>query len=192
MAWEDACGGVRLWRVWFRLGWSDILQRYRRSVLGPFWLTASMGVMVLALGILYADLFKINVSEFMPFICVGLLVWTLISSILTEAGGLFTSNELYIKQIRLPYTLYVWKFVWSKTIMFAHNFVIYFAVILYFEIWPGMPVILIIPSFLVILVNGLLASLYLGMISTRFRDVPQIVSAAESSDILLDAGTVES
>jgi lipopolysaccharide transport system permease protein len=177
LAWKDVWEGLKLWRVWFALGWSDILQRYRRSVLGPFWLTASTGVMVVALGLLYADLFKVNISEFVPFVCVGLLVWGFISSILNEAGALFTGHELFIKQIKLPYTVYVWKFVWSKTIIFAHNFVIYLTVLLYFDIWPGLPVISAIPGFLVIFVNGLLVSLYLGMISTRFRDVPQIVAA---------------
>src|SRR5665213_629180 len=133
LAFEDTWSGLRLWRVWFILGWSDIVQRYRRSVLGPFWLTASMAVMVLSLGLLYGQLFKVAVSNFIPFICVGLIVWGLISSILNEAGSVFVASESFIKQIKLPYTLYVWKFVWSKTIIFAHNFIIYLAVLIYFE-----------------------------------------------------------
>jgi ABC-2 type transport system permease protein/lipopolysaccharide transport system permease protein len=175
---EDAWGGIRLWRVWFTLGWSDIVQRYRRSVLGPFWLTASMAVMVVSLGLLYGELFKMAISEFIPFICVGLIIWGFISSILNEAGDVFIGNELFIKQIRLPYTVYVWKFVWSKSIIFAHNFIIYLAVLIYFQIWPGEPLIFVIPGFLLIVINSLLVSLYLGMISARFRDVPQIVAAA--------------
>jgi len=174
---EDTWGGLRLWRVWFNLGWNDILQRYRRSLLGPFWLTASMAIMVLSLGLLYGLLFKIPISEFIPFVCTGLIVWGFISSILNEAGAVFTANELFIKQIRLPYTIYVWKFVWSKVIIFAHNLIIYFAILIYFRIWPGEPLVSIIPGFLLIVINGLLVTLYLGMISARFRDVPQIVTA---------------
>jgi lipopolysaccharide transport system permease protein len=175
---EDTWDGLRLWPVWLALGWSDILQRYRRSLLGPFWLTASMAVMVLSLGLLYGQLFKIAISEFIPFVCVGLIVWGFISSILNEAGSVFTANELFIKQIRLPYTIYVWKFVWSKMIIFAHNFIIYVVILIYFRIWPGEPFIFIIPGLLLIVINGLLVTLYLGMISARFRDVPQIVAAA--------------
>jgi hypothetical protein len=43
---HDAMTGLSLWPLWTRLGWYDILKRYRRSVLGPFWLTASMGIMI--------------------------------------------------------------------------------------------------------------------------------------------------
>ena len=48
---------------------------------------------------------------------------------LTEAGTLFTGAESYIKQIRLPYSVYVYRFIWSRIIIFAHNFVIYFGVL---------------------------------------------------------------
>ena len=174
----DIWGGIKLWRIWYTLGWSDILQRYRRSMLGPFWLTASMAVMVLALGLLYGQLLKVTISEFIPFLCVGIIIWGFISSILNEAGSVFIASELFIKQIRLPYSIYVWKFVWSKTIIFAHNFIIYIAVLIYFRIWPGEPLLLAIPGFLMVAVNGLLVSLYIGIISARFRDVPQIVAAA--------------
>ena len=115
-----------------------------------------------------------SVSEFIPFICVGFIVWGLISSILNEAGGVFTANELFIKQIRLPYTIYVWKFVWSKIIIFAHNFIIYVVILIYFRIWPGEPFIFVIPGLLLIVINGLLVTLYLGMISARFRESPKL------------------
>ena len=178
LAWRDIQDSIRLWRVWTTLGWSDIVQRYQRSILGPFWLTASMAIMVVSLGILYSKLFGINVADFMPFICVGILVWGFVSSILNEAGTLFTTQALYIKQIRLPYTVYVWRFVWSKAIIFAHNFVIYLGVLIYFQLWPGSVVLLAIPAMMLIFLNALLVDLYLGMISTRFRDIPQIVSSA--------------
>src|SRR3978361_160020 len=67
----DVVAGMRAWRLWTKMGWNDILQRYRRSLLGPFWLTASMAIMVIALGLLYAELFRTPIHDFLPFICVG-------------------------------------------------------------------------------------------------------------------------
>lgn len=173
----DVRDGVKLWRLWGRLGWNDILQRYRRSMLGPLWLTASMAVMVIALGILYAELFKTPIHDFLPFLCVGLLIWNLMSSFLIEGGTLFTGSESYIKQVRLPYSVYVFKSSWSKLIIFLHNFMIYFGVIWYFSIWPGATALLAIPGLALLVLNGALSSLYLGMISARFRDIPQLVAS---------------
>jgi lipopolysaccharide transport system permease protein len=176
-AWSDVIAGLASWRLWVRLGWNDILQRYRRSILGPFWLTASMAIMIVALGILYAGLFNTPIGDFLPFLCVGMLVWNLISSFLTEGGTLFTGSESYIKQIRLPYSVYVYRSTWSKVVTFFHNFIIYFAVLLYFQIWPGTAALLAIPGLIVIVVNGALASLSIGIISARFRDVPPLISS---------------
>jgi lipopolysaccharide transport system permease protein len=175
---SDLRDGLALWRLWFRLGWNDILQRYRRSMLGPFWLTASMAVMVIALGVLYAELFSTPIRDFLPYLCVGLLVWNLMSSFLLEGGVLFTGAESYIKQIRLPYSVYVFRSTWSKLIIFAHNFLIYFGILLFFGIWPGAVALLAIPGLLLVLLNGASATLFIGMISARFRDVPQLINSA--------------
>jgi lipopolysaccharide transport system permease protein len=175
---SDFRQGLKMWQLWVRLGWNDILQRYRRSMLGPFWLTASMAIMVVALGVLYAELFGSPIHDFLPYLCVGLLVWNLMSSFLTEGGTLFTGAESYIKQIRLPYSVYVYRSTWSKLAIFGHNIIIYFGVLIYFQIWPGSVGLLAIPGLLLVLVNGAAATLCIGMISARFRDVPQLINSA--------------
>ena len=177
MAWADIVEGTSRWRLWVRLGWNDILQRYRRSILGPFWLTASTAIMVIALGALYAKLFNQAIDDFLPFFCVGLLVWNLIASYLTEAGTLFTGSESYIKQIRLPFSVYVYRASWAKLIIFAHNFIIYFGVLIYFKIWPGAVSLLAVPGLMLIVLNGTAASLTIGIVSARFRDIPQLIAS---------------
>jgi len=176
-AWEDAASGMMRWRLWIRLGWNDVLQRYRRSVLGPLWLTASTSILVVALGFLYAKLFRAPVAEFMPFLCVGLIFWGYLSSFLLEAGSLFIGSESYIKQVRLPYSVYVYRSTWSKLIILAHNLIIYLGVIAYFRIDPGATVLLALPGIAIVTLNGALAGLFIGMISARFRDIPQLINS---------------
>jgi lipopolysaccharide transport system permease protein len=173
----DVTDGLAAWRLWGRMGWNDILQRYRRSLLGPFWLTASMAVMVVSLGVLYAELFRTPIDDFLPYLCVGLLVWNLIASFMNEGGAIFTTSESYIKQIRLPYSVYVYRSAWSKLIIFAHNFVIYFGVLIYFRIWPGPAALLAIPGLLLLILNGALVTVYIGIVSARFRDIPQLIGS---------------
>jgi lipopolysaccharide transport system permease protein len=177
MALSDVGDGLAVWRLWGKMGWNDILQRYRRSLLGPFWLTASMAIMVVSLGVLYAELFRVPINDFLPFLCVGLLVWNLLASFLTEGGAIFTTSESYIKQIRLPYSVYVYRSMWSKLIIFAHNFVIYFGVLIYFQIWPGAAALLAIPGLFLLALNGALATVYIGILSARFRDIPQLINS---------------
>jgi homopolymeric O-antigen transport system permease protein len=177
LAAADLATAIELWPLWSRLGRNDILRRYRRSALGPFWFTTSTAITAVALGLVYSQILKVDTRELMPYVCVGLIVWGFISSIMLEAGDLFSGSESYIKQVRLPYLLYVCRFVLSKIIIFAHDFPIYVAVMLYFGIWPGAVALYAIPGFLLLVVNGALASITLGMISARFRDIPRIVAS---------------
>jgi len=173
----DFASAVRLWPLWMRLGWNDILHRYRRSTLGPFWSTASMAVTVMALSLVYSQILGLPVRKFMPYVCAGLIVWNFISAVMTDAGSLFSGSESYIKQIRLPYTLYVCRFMFGKVMLLIHELPILIVVLLYFSTWPGAVVLCVIPGFALLVVNGLLVSLTIGMISARFRDVPRMIAS---------------
>ena len=96
----DIYGGLANWRLWALLGWQDIRQRYRRSLLGPFWLTLSMAVLVGSLGFLYGALFRIAIDRYLPFLTLGFMAWSLISGIINEGCAAFITAEHMIKQIR--------------------------------------------------------------------------------------------
>src|SRR5690348_1337773 len=66
LAIRDIVEGLRRWELWVTLGWHDIRQRYRRSLIGPFWLTLSMGILVGTLGFLYSGLFGQPIREYLP------------------------------------------------------------------------------------------------------------------------------
>ncbi len=177
LARTDFADAVALWPLWVRLGWHDILYRYRRSLLGPFWLTVNTAITIVALGIVYSEVLRISIQTLMPYICISLLVWNFISAILHGAGEIFSGAESYIKQVRLPYLLYVFRFIWSKTIIFAHDFPIFLVLMLYFGMRPGVVALAALPGFLLLLLNGALISVSLGLVSARFRDIPRIVTS---------------
>ena len=159
------------------LGWQDVRNRYRRSKLGPLWITISMGVLVTALGVLYAALFKMEVADYLPFVAAGFVVWGLISGIINDGCTAFITAEGIIKQVSLPFSLHIYRVVWRNVIIFAHNSIIFGIVAVVFEIWPGWTVLLALPGLAILCVNGLWIGLLLGLVSARFRDVPQIVAS---------------
>ena len=104
---NDMTAGSKMYQLWGKLGWNDIIQRYQRSILGPLWLTISMGVLIGALGFLYANLFKMDLSTYLPFLTVGFILWQLVSGILLDGCNAFVSAEGIIKQIKLPLSLHI-------------------------------------------------------------------------------------
>ena len=163
------CGGL--------LGWQDIRRRYRRSMLGPFWLTISMGVLVGALGTLYGTLLKVEIADYVPFLALGFIVWTLISGLVNDGCTAFISAESIIKQTNLPLSVHVYRMVWRNFLIFCHNVAIFVVVAVLFAIWPGWTGLLALPGLVLLCLNGIWVGLLLGIISARFRDVPPIVAS---------------
>src|SRR5579883_2337961 len=84
LALRDMKDGLRKWRVWMMLAYQDIKLRYRRSVLGPFWITLSMAITVYSMGFLYSHLFHTNLEQYYPFLVAGMLSWALISNVIYD------------------------------------------------------------------------------------------------------------
>ena len=193
-AFTDIRSGLRQRELWSHLGWQDIKQRYRRSVLGPLWITISMGVMAVGLGLLYSQLFNATISTFLPYITTGFIVWHFIIGCLTDGTSAFTSNEGLIKQLPAPLTVYALRTIWRQVLMFGHNLVVYFVVVAIF--WgaltedgyqitpngvhqPGLDwsALLAVPGFLLVAINAGWVVLLFGITSTRFRDIPQLINS---------------
>jgi ABC-type polysaccharide/polyol phosphate export permease len=177
LAVKDLRDGIASTHIWSTLGWQEIKQRYRRSALGPFWLTISTGTLVAAMGPLYGRLFGQDTGSYLPFLATGFIVWQLIASMINESTQVFIGAEQFIKQIKLPLTVHVMRMVWRNAIVFAHNSVIVFlALAFYLPQWEW-TALLALPGLLAILVNGIWAGILLGLFCARFRDIPQIVGS---------------
>jgi ABC-2 type transport system permease protein len=197
----DIRDGLRDRELWSHLGWQDIKQRYRRSVLGPFWITISQGVLALGLGILYSLLFKLDLPTFLPFIATGFIIWGFINGCLTDGMETFIASEGLIKHLPAPLTVYALRTVWRQTLMFAHNMIVYGVIVLIFIGTLSHPYALTndgrcstnphaichpglgwyslsaIPAFVLLAINAGWITLFLGVISTRFRDFPQLIGS---------------
>lgn len=176
LAISDINKGVKSATIWSVLGWQDIKQRYRRSVLGPFWLTISTAIMVAALGFLYASLLGQEVKEFIPHVGIGLIIWTFLSTLVLESSIVFTSSEGMIKQIRMPLTVHVCRMVWRNVMVFAHNAVILICLLFLIPEINMLDLLTIPFAVFLMALNGLWIGLVLGVVCTRFRDVSQILT----------------
>jgi len=172
----DLAAGLRRWRLAAALARLDIRNRYRGSVLGPFWMTASMAVMIAGIGLLYSTLFKMSLTDYLPWLGVSLLVWTTINQVVVDSCTSFTNAEGVIRQVPLPYTVHVLRFVLRNAIIAAHSLPLIFVVFLVCGLVPGPQAVLAIPGLALLAVNAFAVGLFLGMICARFRDIPQIVT----------------
>lgn len=157
------------------LAFSDIRQRYRRSSLGPFWITISMGVTIACIGIIFGSLFKSPMHEFLPFLTIGLILWGFISSTLTEATTVFPSAEGIIRQLPIPLYSHIIRMVTRNLYILFHNLLVVPIVFLCVGKGINWSIFLFVPGFIILLLNLCWIALFLAVICARFRDLTQIV-----------------
>jgi len=174
---QDLSGGLRRWRLWTRMALEDIRQRYRRSMLGPLWLSLSMLIMIGSMGVVYAQIFKVSVHNYLPFLAYGLLFWTLLGDIVREGCQCFTQYEGILRQIKLPLSTHVYRMIARHFLVFGHNLVGCVLVAVAVGGVPGPAAFLAIPGLFLWAINAVWVTLLLGMTSTRFRDMPPLIAS---------------
>lgn len=159
------------------LGWQDLRQAYRRSVVGPFWITAGMIIQIAAMGVVFTVIFKASSEEYIPFLAVGIIVWSFISASLSESCNSLINSEAMIRQLDLAPMIYIFRTVWKNVLTFAHHLVILPILFLILQSPLNLNLFLVIPGLFLLLINILWIAMLLAIISARYRDVPPIVGS---------------
>ena len=172
---SDIAVGLKAWHVWLALGWHDIRQRYRRSLIGPFWFTLSTLIMVGVLGILYSTLLGQDIHDYLPYLGVGLVIWQYLSACANEGANTFIGSAYLIKQIRMPLTVHVARVVWRNFVILMHSLPVVFLFFLALGHRPGIELMIVVPGLVLLWLHGIWIGIVLGILCARYRDVLPIV-----------------
>jgi ABC-type polysaccharide/polyol phosphate export permease len=177
LAMRDLVDGLRAHRVWLLLAKMDIRQRYRRSVLGPFWITITMVIWILAIGPLYSHLLGIGSDEFIPYLAMGMITWGLVSGLILDGAAAFVGAENLVRSVKLPYTVHILRVLQRNLLVFMHNLLAFVPFMIFLGIRPHWSWLLAVPGVALILIAALPTSFLLGTLSARYRDIQQIIAS---------------
>jgi len=155
--------------------WGDTRARYRRSVLGPFWLVIGTAVGVAGLSFIWGGLLKVDRENFVPTLAVGIVVWQFIAGCVAESPTAFTRNAAVIRNLKTPYLIFPLQLLLRQLINFAHNLVVVLVVLAIFPPPLGAEQFLIIPGMLLLVGNLLWIAILFGMLGARYRDLEQTI-----------------
>lgn len=161
----------------FNLAISETRARYRRSILGPWWLTLGAGIGVVGLGIVWSALLNQAPSELMPRLAIGLVLWQFISGCVVEASGLFIRQSQIIRNYNLPLILYPLQLIMRQLITLAHNLAIIFLMIIIFPGAFSIYGLLGVIGLLIVIVNLVWIAVIIGILGTRFRDLEPLIQS---------------
>lgn len=174
---QDSAAILRDYERWMTLAWTDTSLRYRRTVLGPWWVTLSTAAIIGSVGLVWGAIFGSEMSTYMPFFATGYILWTMISASLIEGCNVFLQSAGLIKSTATPLLVHVYRMLARQFIVFAHNAVLIVLLWGLFRWHIGGSLLLAIPGLLLVIGALVGAILTLGVLCTRFRDIQQIIGA---------------
>ena len=166
---------IEILNLSFILATNDIRQRYKRSFIGPFWITINTGILILTLALIFIHAFKVPSEKYVLYLSIGLITWKYIESTIKDSCNCFIENERMIKQLDLSYLVYVLRSLIRNLIIFFHNFVIIIFVIILYKKLFDMSFLFFCLGLTLLVLNLFWIGIILSVICSRYRDFSEII-----------------
>ena len=175
----DIRSGTKLAPAWWLLARNDVLARYRRTTLGPWWVVLGTGIALVGMAAVWSLIFSVKMEDFFPYLSSGYVTWLLLSSLVVEGCSVFTDGQAAAIQrnLDLPRFLHVYRLVTRNFIFFFHALVIFVLGAIYYGVQIGPQSLLAVPGLILLYLNGLWIAALFGIVGARFRDFAPAISA---------------
>lgn len=173
----DIRAGLKRWPVWWTLTWQSIRSQYRRTYLGPLWITLQQVIFVAGLSILFGLLFKQDLKTFVPYVAIGFIAFTWMTGMLQGGANSIVQNGASIQTTPGPLSIYTLRNFAGNTIQFLHDIIVIVGVLIIFQVQITWTIVFVPVGLVIIALNGIAIGLWLGPICARYRDVGQLVSS---------------
>ena len=169
--------GAADWRRWAWLGFNDVRLQNRRSALGMWWSTLSLGIFAFGVGFLFSRLMGRPIEEFLPHISLGWLSWGLIQGGVVQGCSVFISGRTVLEEAVLPPTTLLLRVLMRFFLQFVMGLAVPIAA--FIAVMRPLPptAFAAIAGLALCLATLHGAMLFLGVVCARFRDLQHLVEA---------------
>lgn len=171
VAFKDLAGSVIRMPLAMVLALRDVHGRYRRTVLGPFWITLAQAATVGGFALVFSGIFGMDPATYLLYLAAGFPIWTLISQYLTDMPSAFVASKGLIEAYELPWLTHIWRKSLGYLITFAHHIIILFVTMAVLGVMPTTAMLYAIPGLIIVLFAGTGVGMFLAVIGARYRDL---------------------
>lgn len=181
---KDLIDGAKLAPLWWRLGLEQTITRYRRTLLGPFWLASSTIATAFSLAVVFGSIFGTDIKQSFPFIMSGIVGWTIVGGMISEGASTYIGASGVMQVQKLPLTFHSYLQTDRMLINFVHQIVAFWIVMMFMgmAVVPHWQLLLSIP---LVLLTASFVFIPIGMLSLRYRDVNYLVGFVSQALFML-------
>jgi lipopolysaccharide transport system permease protein len=157
----------------------DIAASFRRTGLGPLWVSLGLALATAAMGLLFGTVLRQQLPDYtiyVPYLAAGMIAWTLLAGILHQTASQTWQFMAQLRHASLPLAANVLRQVLWQLLILAQNILIAVlaqAALLGTVTLTPLP---LLGGILLLTANAAWMALLIGLLCARFRDLPQLVA----------------
>jgi ABC-type polysaccharide/polyol phosphate export permease len=153
---------------------SEIKLKYRRSIIGPLWITLSILMYTLGISFFFSVVLNRDFQEYVSHVCVGIVFWTFLTASFLESTSSLSHDLSSYKASRVSYTFFFLKNFYKNLIYLIHHslyLILFLFIIGDLDLSLNSIVLFLLP--LPIILN---IQIMISIISSRYDDFPPIIA----------------
>lgn len=165
---------------WMFMGKCDIKYKYKRTLLGPFWLMLSNAAYIAMIALIFGALFKTEDPFYVPWVAIGVILWNFISTAVRESSNVYFEKRGFLMQTGAfhPAQLVYWV-LWRNIQILVHQLPIIVVTLVLFHVAPPLErLVWLLPGFALQYLILLPTCLILALLTARLRDLEPLVGTA--------------
>lgn len=160
----------------------DLKVQYNRTFLGRLWKSLAMLITILLLSLIWANIFNLNLLEYLPRLFVGMAVFNLILHFtLNATTAIYSDFSSIIKNTNINLSLLYSKYLIKGLLDFLYSLPIITLLIFFCNIQINYKIIFFILGLFLIFLNAIWISFFISTICARFRDLTPLFHAILSA-----------
>ncbi|MBC7768796.1 MAG: ABC transporter permease [Phycisphaerales bacterium] len=178
IAFRDLGGSLLRLPLAARLAADDIHGKYRRTVLGPLWISLGQAAMIAGFILVFSGLFNIEPQTYALYLAAGFPVWGFLSLYLADMPNTFIVNKGLLESYELPWLTLIWRRSIGYFLLFLHHIITLVALMAILRVTPTIEMLYAIPALLITIIAGTGVGMLLATIGARYRDVQPAMQMA--------------
>jgi len=174
---QDLQSGFARVGLWLRLALTDIQQTYRRSLFGMAWIAFSFALFVLAKIFVFGSFVAGDSDYFSLWLSIGFWIWLLIQGGVVDGCNVFVNARSWILGTNLPLSTYVFQTLTRVIIRFFWSLPVIILIMTFYKWSPSLVWLWAIPGFLIVVMNIIWVTIFLGVLCARFRDLTHLTQS---------------
>ncbi len=177
---EDLKQSIQSPAAWWVISKQQVLSKYRRTILGPWWITLQRLFFISGLSLLFGTLLGREIADFIPYVAIGFIVFSVLVSSLNTSATLITANISVLKNSAMPVSILNFRFISTTLIQLGHDLVaVAITLLVLHRDWSEAAFSSVLGLALV-LINAFAISFWVAPLAARFRDLAPLIQTLSS------------